>query len=78
MTCIDKKLCGFKSGKKMMDCLILSDTVPDPLPTDGTNVDGMTKDEVFAPGSILYVGGTISEGASRVYLAGETGVFAAQ
>ncbi len=78
MTCINKQLRGFRESKRVMDCLILSDTVPDPLPTDGTNVDGMTKDEVFAPGSILYVGGSIEEGSSRVYLAGETGEFAAQ
>ena len=76
MTVIDKQFKGFRGTKRMVDCLILADAVPDPLPIDGTNIEGMTADEVFAPGSILYVVGTGTNNA--VYLANESGEFVLQ
>ena len=56
--------------------IIISDTVPAVLPTNGTNVDGMADNEYIAPGSILYVVATGAE--PKWYLANESGVFVAQ
>ena len=60
------------SGKRIMDVLILADVDPATPPVDGTNVDGLTENDVFAPFSILYVN------TGKVYIAGEDGAFAPQ
>jgi hypothetical protein len=62
-------------GKEIMQVMILADTTPSTLPTDGTNVTGLTSNHVFAPFSLLYV---VGEADSKVYIANESGHFVAQ
>ena len=64
------------SGKRAVEVLILADTVPDPLPVNGENVDGLTEKDVFAPFSILYV--VAANAAHKLYIANESGQFVAQ
>lgn len=64
------------SDTRLVDVLIVSDTVPDPLPVNGENVDGLTAKDVFAPFSILYV--VAADAAHKVYIADESGQFVAQ
>lgn len=73
MIAIEQKHIGARDGKPMYRVVVISDDVPSPLPTDGGDVDGMTEDAVFAPGSLLIV---VNSGA--VYLAGEAGTFVLQ
>jgi len=62
-------------GTEIMQVMILSDTVPSPLPTNGANVDGMTEKQVFAPFSLLYV---VGEADAKVFIANESGKFIPQ
>lgn len=62
-------------GTEIMQVMILSDTVPSPLPTNGANVDGMTEKQVFAPFSLLYV---VGEADAKVFIADESGKFIPQ
>lgn len=64
------------SGKRAVEVLILADTVPNPLPVNGENVDGLTAKDVFAPFSILYV--VAANAAHKLYIANESGQFVAQ
>ena len=56
-------------GKQIVDTFILADSDPSTLPTDGTDVEGLTADDVFAPFSILYAL------PDKVYVANESGAF---
>ncbi len=62
-------------GKEIVEAFVIANTTPDPLPTTGENVTGMTEDQIFAPFSVLYVTGTAD---TKVYIADENGEFAAQ
>lgn len=64
-----------EDGKEIMQVMILSDTVPSPLPTTGENVVGLTENHVFAPFSLLYV---VGEADAKVYIADESGTFIPQ
>ncbi len=76
MICVSKEPFGRRGDKQMMNVIIVADDTPDPLPTSGENVTGMSADEVFAPFSVLYVVST--EAAHQIYLANESGEFVAQ
>lgn len=39
-------------SERPIRCLILADNTTDPLPEDGTNVDGMYPGQKFMPGSV--------------------------
>ena len=62
-------------GKEIVEATILSDTTPDPLPTNGANVTGMTANQVFAPFSMLYV---VADVENKVYVTNESGTFVPQ
>ena len=59
-------------GKQRIKALVISSTTPNPLPVDGTNVDKMKNDQIFAPGSVLYVTGNAD---INWYVANECGIF---
>lgn len=63
------------NGTEIVQAVILSDTTPSPLPTNGANVRGMSANQVFAPFSLLYV---VGEADNKVYIANESGVFVPQ
>lgn len=58
------------TGKNIVDAFILSDNDPQPIPTTGENVVGMTADDVFAPFSVLFC-----LAGPKMYIANESGVF---
>lgn len=62
-------------GSEVMQVILLSDSVPNPLPTNGANVDGMNASQVFAPFSLLYV---VGDAESKVYITNESGAFIPQ
>ncbi len=62
-------------GKREVRVIIVSDTVPLPLPTDGSQVEGLSEDTVFSPFSLLYV---VNDAATKVFVTNESGVFVAQ
>lgn len=63
------------NGCRVVEALIVSDTVPDELPVDGKNVIGLSEADVFAPFSLIYVTG---EADNKVFIADESGHFVAQ
>ena len=73
MTLVESKMTGYKNGKRVIQSVIVSDSAPDPLPTDGTNVIGMSADDVFAPGSLMII-----VNSDAVYMADESGEFVLQ
>lgn len=76
MIAVEVKTVGVRAdGKKVVEATIISDTVPSPLPVDGTDVDGLPADCVFAPFSVIYI---VGNAARKVYVANESGVFIAQ
>ena len=65
-----------EDGNYILDVELVSDTTPDPLPTDGNNIDRIPFDGnkvKFAPGSVLYV-----VNGGDVYMADESGEFVKQ
>lgn len=62
-------------GKTECEVLIVSNDTPNPLPTTGENVIGMSADQAFAPFSVLYV---VADVATKVYIADEDGIFRPQ
>lgn len=62
-------------GKRVVEAVILSDTIPSPLPTDGTNVTGLCENDVFAPFSVLYI---VHAAKTKLFIADESGAFIAQ
>lgn len=77
MKAVEVKTIGIREsdGKRIVDVLIVSDDTPSPLPTDGTNVDGLTSEHIFAPFSVLYV---VGDADKKVYIANESGTFIPQ
>lgn len=76
MTAIKTKAVGFRrDGKQLIQAFILSDTTPATLPTTGEYVTGMNTNDVFAPGSVLYV---LADVTIKTYIANESGVFVGQ
>lgn len=61
--------------KEVVRTLIVASEEPATLPVDGTAVEGMNANQVFAPFSILYVTGDTE---NKVYITDESGVFVAQ
>lgn len=61
--------------KEVVRTLIVASEEPATLPVDGTAVEGMSANQVFAPFSILYVTGDTE---NKVYITDESGVFVAQ
>lgn len=76
MKAISAEPIGRKSnGTEIVRAMVVSDTVPNPLPTNGKNVDGMLENQIFAPFSMLYVvGGT----DTKIFIANESGTFVPQ
>ena len=72
MTLIEEK---WKSGTAY-EVLLLADKTPEPLPTNGRDVDGMNDAHTFAPMSVLYIADPDAE--HKVYVANESGVFVGQ
>lgn len=76
MKAVSVKPAGYRSdGKRIVDALIVANTPPAVLPTSGENVEGLSKDDVFAPFSVIYVTGDAS---TKVYIANEDGSFIPQ
>lgn len=59
-------------GKLSVRALIFAHAVPDPLPENGADIDGMSANEVFAPLSCLYILGNAPE---KCFIADESGHF---
>ena len=55
---------------------IISGHVPSELPVNGKDVDGMTEEQTFATGSILYI--TDPAADPKWYMADENGIFIGQ
>lgn len=62
-------------GHQVVDVLLVSDTIPNPLPTTGAGIVGLGDNYVFAPFSILYV---VNDVTTKLYIADESGHFVAQ
>ncbi len=75
MVAVSVETVGKRAGKDMVQAVLVSDTTPSPLPTDGTNVVGMNENQVFAPMSLLYVTG---EAEHKIFVTGENGTFVPQ
>lgn len=61
--------------KEVVRTLIVASKKPATLPVDGSAVEGMSANQVFAPFSILYITGDTE---NKVYITDESGVFVAQ
>lgn len=78
MRCVNTKPVGTdpKTGKQLVEAMIIADTEPENPPTTGEGIIGMSESEVFAPFSLIYV---LAEDAKhKIYIAGETGQFIGQ
>ncbi len=75
MTAVSVEPVGYRNGKEMVQAVILSNTTPGTLPTNGANVAGMNASQIFAPFSLLFITG---EAESKVYITNESGVFVPQ
>ena len=62
-------------GKNKVQALIVADETPNPLPTTGEGVRGLSANDVFAPLSVIYV---VANVTPKIYIANESGVFVAQ
>lgn len=49
-----------KDGKRYVSADLMSDTVPSPFPVNGKDVEGLTENDLFEKGSVLYVVGNAS------------------
>lgn len=58
------------TGARVMDVVLLSDTVPTTLPTTGEGIEGLLASDTFSPLSLLYIANT-----GDVYTANESGTF---
>ena len=76
MVAIEVKQMGKRAdGKNTVRTLIVSDSVPSPLPTTGAGITGLADSDVFAPMSVIYV---VSNVKPKVYISNESGVFVGQ
>lgn len=62
-------------GNRIVRVIIAADTLPAILPVDGSNVEGLSAKDTFAPMSMLYV---VNSSPNKVYIADESGKFVAQ
>lgn len=78
MRCVNTKPVGTdpKTGKQLVEAMIIADTEPENLPTTGEGIIGMSESEVFAPFSLIYV--LAEDAMHKIYIAGETGQFIGQ
>ena len=55
MRCVNTKPVGTdpKTGKQLVEAMIIADTEPENLPTTGEGIIGMSESEVFAPFSLI-------------------------
>ncbi len=65
-----------EEGQQVVDAVLVSDDLPDVLPTTGAGIIGLGAHCVFAPFSLLYI--INNPAAAKVYLANEAGVFVPQ
>lgn len=63
----------YKNGKRHVVANIMSSEVPGIFPTDGTNIAGLTENDILDPGSTIYVINSAS-----LYMMNEEGQFKAQ
>lgn len=70
-----KPVTSHMDGTRTVEALVVSDNTPSTLPVTGAGVVGLTGDDRFAPGSILYV---VADVTPKLYVADESGAFVAQ
>lgn len=75
MVAISAENVGQRDGKQLIRAVLMSNTVPDPLPQTGDGITGMNADQVFAPFSFLFIAG---DAEHKVYVTGENGLFIPQ
>lgn len=63
------------NGTREVQAVIISNDIPEELPVNGKNVDGLDENDYFAPFSIIYV---TADADTKVYIANEDGEFIAQ
>lgn len=61
--------------KEIVRTFIVASKEPATLPVDGTAVEGMNANQVFAPFSILFI---TDDTENKVYITDESGVFVPQ
>lgn len=61
--------------KEIVRTFIVASEEPATLPVDGTTVEGMNANQVFAPFSILFI---TDDTENKVYITDESGVFVPQ
>ena len=78
MRCVNTKPVGTdpKTGKQLVEAMIIADTDPETLRTTGEGIIGMSESEIFAPFSLIYV--LAEDTKHKIYIAGETGQFIGQ
>ena len=76
MTAVIVEPVGTRGNQQVVRAMITADVTPEPLPTNGADVIGMTADQVFAPMSTLYV--VAQDAETKLFIANEQGVFVAQ
>lgn len=78
MRCVNTKPVGTdpKTGKQLVEAMIIADMDPETLPTTGEGIIGMSESEIFAPFSLIYV--LAEDTKHKIYIAGETGQFIGQ
>ena len=63
------------SNARLVEAVIVADTPPNPLPTTGENVEGLSSSDRFAPFSMIYV---VGDAEHKLYIANESGEFVPQ
>ena len=63
------------SNARLVEAVIVADTPPNPLPTTGENVGGLSSSDRFAPFSMIYV---VGDAEHKLYIANESGEFVSQ
>lgn len=55
MKAIDVEVISINSnGVQTVRAVIIGTTMPNTLPTNGANIDGLNPTDVFAPGSVIF------------------------
>lgn len=76
MRAVYKRKVGISyTQKDVVEAVVVSSTAPTSIPIDGSTVDGMTENEVFAPMSVLYI---VANVTPKIYVANEQGQFVGQ
>ena len=66
-------LVNVENGQRVVRADISSDTPPSPFPTDGSEIEGLSSDDVLDKGSTVYV---VADGS--LYMMDSTGDWKAQ